>query len=414
MSMHAARPTDPLADTDRLLVDGTNLLHALSRAPAAPRRASALIGRLRGVVPAVGRDRARLRRAGRARAAQRADRVRAASSATAVARTADAVILSLVDEIRAVDGAGGDGGDPGRHRRPRPAPRLRMRGAPGRPARPGCSAGSTASGAAGRRRSASREPPQPPTKPRPVAARAVGATTTRRDDRPLGSRARRDDKKGNPRKAPRSAGRDGPRRLLGCGREHRRHAQRDLDRRSSTSRRCSSCPIGAALIGLLPVLIFLGVVGPFLTFTVLGSVVYLARKPRVKVTFEEGPRLAELDAGGAARLPGRASPTAAATRWSIRPGIDPLRDLPGRARGDLPDVRPRPRRRSSTPAPTAASSSRSSPARGRGPRHARAEARRRGGGLSRADRSRSVRPALFSRRRPPRRARVRGARRATP
>ena len=52
------------------------------------------------------------------------------------------------------------------------------------------------------------------------------------------------------------------------------------------------------LISILPVLIFVGIVGPFLTFTMLGSVVYLARKPRVKVTFEEGPRLAELDAGG--------------------------------------------------------------------------------------------------------------------
>jgi hypothetical protein len=43
-------PSDPLAGTDRLLVDGTNLLHALRRdgvgVPAA-----AVIGRLRGVVP---------------------------------------------------------------------------------------------------------------------------------------------------------------------------------------------------------------------------------------------------------------------------------------------------------------------------------------------------------------------------
>ena len=42
---------DPLAATRRLLVDGTNLLHALSRtAGAAP--AAALIGRLRGAIPA--------------------------------------------------------------------------------------------------------------------------------------------------------------------------------------------------------------------------------------------------------------------------------------------------------------------------------------------------------------------------
>jgi hypothetical protein len=42
---------DPLAETDRLLVDGTNLLHALSRRPGAM-PAAALIGRLRGAIPA--------------------------------------------------------------------------------------------------------------------------------------------------------------------------------------------------------------------------------------------------------------------------------------------------------------------------------------------------------------------------
>ncbi|HSK53181.1 MAG TPA: hypothetical protein VLA44_10525 [Clostridia bacterium] len=52
------------------------------------------------------------------------------------------------------------------------------------------------------------------------------------------------------------------------------------------------------LIALLPVLIFLGVVGPLVTFFVLGLAVYQARKPRVKVAFEEGPRTAELDADG--------------------------------------------------------------------------------------------------------------------
>jgi hypothetical protein len=43
-------PPDPLAGTDRLLVDGTNLLHAMRRGqPAAP--AATLIGRLRGAIP---------------------------------------------------------------------------------------------------------------------------------------------------------------------------------------------------------------------------------------------------------------------------------------------------------------------------------------------------------------------------
>ena len=44
-------PRDPLTGTDRLLIDGTNLLHALSRKPGAAPQA-ALIGRLRAIVPA--------------------------------------------------------------------------------------------------------------------------------------------------------------------------------------------------------------------------------------------------------------------------------------------------------------------------------------------------------------------------
>ena len=53
-----------------------------------------------------------------------------------------------------------------------------------------------------------------------------------------------------------------------------------------------------SIIQMLPILIFLGVVGPMLTFTALGSLIYVARKPRVKVAFEEGPRVALLDASG--------------------------------------------------------------------------------------------------------------------
>src|SRR4051794_41696983 len=49
MPSHVDR--DPLAATRRLLVDGTNLLHAMSKATGgAPQ--TALIGRLRGVIPA--------------------------------------------------------------------------------------------------------------------------------------------------------------------------------------------------------------------------------------------------------------------------------------------------------------------------------------------------------------------------
>ncbi len=57
-------------------------------------------------------------------------------------------------------------------------------------------------------------------------------------------------------------------------------------------------PDWGALILLLPVFIFLGVVGPLLTFLALGTVIYQLRKPRVKVSYEEGPRTAELDAAG--------------------------------------------------------------------------------------------------------------------
>ena len=62
-------------------------------------------------------------------------------------------------------------------------------------------------------------------------------------------------------------------------------------------------PDWGKLIGLLPIFIFIGVVGPFLTFTVLGSLLYQVRKPRVKLAFEEGPRRAELDAGGTPIFP---------------------------------------------------------------------------------------------------------------
>jgi hypothetical protein len=57
-------------------------------------------------------------------------------------------------------------------------------------------------------------------------------------------------------------------------------------------------PDWTGLVALLPVLIFVGVVGPLVTFFVLGVVIYQARKPRIKVTYEEGPRNAELDAEG--------------------------------------------------------------------------------------------------------------------
>ncbi|MDF2733552.1 MAG: hypothetical protein K0S97_175 [Chloroflexota bacterium] len=54
-----------------------------------------------------------------------------------------------------------------------------------------------------------------------------------------------------------------------------------------------------AIIGLLPLLIFLGIVGPLLTLLPLGIVIYQLRKPRVKgVRFEEGPTVAAIGADG--------------------------------------------------------------------------------------------------------------------
>ncbi len=47
----ARPPHDPLAGIERLLVDGTNLLHAIEEGPG-PAPAATLVGRLRAVIPA--------------------------------------------------------------------------------------------------------------------------------------------------------------------------------------------------------------------------------------------------------------------------------------------------------------------------------------------------------------------------
>lgn len=62
-------------------------------------------------------------------------------------------------------------------------------------------------------------------------------------------------------------------------------------------------PDWGALIGLLPVFIFLGVVGPLVTFTMLGILGYQITRPRTKVTFLEGPRRAAVDADGRPDFP---------------------------------------------------------------------------------------------------------------
>ena len=102
MAPMATRPADPLHDTDWVLVDGNNLLHALSASPTpAPR--SALIGRLRGAVP--GSIAIDVVFDGPASPGLHGERI-----ATGLRvryggrRTADAVLLSMVEEIRANDG----------------------------------------------------------------------------------------------------------------------------------------------------------------------------------------------------------------------------------------------------------------------------------------------------------------------
>jgi len=62
-------------------------------------------------------------------------------------------------------------------------------------------------------------------------------------------------------------------------------------------------PDWGGLIGLLPVVIVFGLVAPFLTFLALGTMIYLIRKPRVKVGFVEGARVAEIGEGGEPSFP---------------------------------------------------------------------------------------------------------------
>jgi hypothetical protein len=99
---------DPLAATQRLLVDGTNLLHSIQRgAGAAP--AATLIGRLRALIPP--HVAIELVFDGPPERGLRNERI---ASGTSVryggARSADAVILSMVDETRMVEGAEGTAG----------------------------------------------------------------------------------------------------------------------------------------------------------------------------------------------------------------------------------------------------------------------------------------------------------------
>jgi hypothetical protein len=101
-------PPDPLTGTDRLLIDGTNLLHVLSNKPGQAPQA-ALIGRLRAMVPAsIGIE---IVFDGAPDRGMRGERVASGLIVRhAGRRSADEVLLSLVDETRATAGLEATGG----------------------------------------------------------------------------------------------------------------------------------------------------------------------------------------------------------------------------------------------------------------------------------------------------------------
>jgi hypothetical protein len=96
---------NPLAATRRLLVDGTNLLHALSKtSTAAP--PAALIGRLRGAIPAA--TTIELVFDGPPERGLRNERIAAGVVVRySGGRTADDVILTMIEDVRLIDGPDG-------------------------------------------------------------------------------------------------------------------------------------------------------------------------------------------------------------------------------------------------------------------------------------------------------------------
>jgi hypothetical protein len=99
---------DPLAGTDRLLVDGSNLLHALDRRTG-PAPQAALIGRLRAAIPpSIGVE---LVFDGAPAAGLRGERIASGLIVRHAGRqSADEVLLGLVDQARAAVGPAGAAG----------------------------------------------------------------------------------------------------------------------------------------------------------------------------------------------------------------------------------------------------------------------------------------------------------------
>jgi hypothetical protein len=197
----AARERDPLAATDLLVVDGTNLLHAMQRTPGAAPPA-ALVGRLRAIIP--GAIAIELVFDGPAEHGLRNERIAAGVRVRyAGRRTADAAILGRLDDVHRDDGPAGTNAilvvtD---DRDLRHAAQLR---------------GARSAGAAwllGRLDSPRLVAPaagnvRPPAAPRHATSPDLtGDPTDTDDDRPRWKPGRgATTKKGNPRKAPRSGG----------------------------------------------------------------------------------------------------------------------------------------------------------------------------------------------------------------
>jgi hypothetical protein len=62
-------------------------------------------------------------------------------------------------------------------------------------------------------------------------------------------------------------------------------------------------PDWGSLIGLLPMFLLVGVIGPLVTLLVLAWLFYFVVKPRTHVTFEEGPRAAPVGPDGRPDFP---------------------------------------------------------------------------------------------------------------
>lgn len=101
-------PRDPLANTTTLLVDGTNLLHALTRGPGDRQPPAAVIGRLRAAIPQEAKI--TLVFDGPAERGVRGERIAGGLTVRySGRRTADDVLLDLVNEAATWSDADGPG-----------------------------------------------------------------------------------------------------------------------------------------------------------------------------------------------------------------------------------------------------------------------------------------------------------------